>query len=553
MLKFFILSACLCTSVCVNATTPAQAARDAANGAFLAARKAEATTRAPYANETDRKLADTYTKREADWRNGALVYQVIVDRFAPAKNIAAKKHLYPAPKVLRDWSEVPKQGKLLPEVRVWSHEIDFWGGDIQSLASKLDYVRALGTDVLYLNPIHLGYTNHKYDALDYMAVSPEYGTRADVKAMTDQAHGLGMKVVLDGVFNHMGRNAPIFQEALKNPNSPYRDWFYFGAQYPGGARVWVDAENLPELNLENPKVRAHLYASADSVVQSYLRDGIDGWRLDTAPELGFNYLADLTRAAHDAKPGSLVVGEVGNYPDQWFPSLDAVMNFSLRQIILHTAAQQISPRTSGEMMAKIIRDAGIEPMLKSWLLLDNHDTSRIATELPDIAQRKLAQVLQFTLPGAPNLYYGSELGMVGGNDPEQRAPMRWDLVSEINETLRWTKKLIALRQQHRALRIGDFRLVTAEKLLAFERYTDRIEDSVIVLANPSKTAVTEIVMIPNAKLMNGQPLVDVLDESAKPVHMSTSLTTVTVPAGGVLILTPDTRTKAGYNSYKRVL
>jgi glycosidase len=191
-----------------------------------------------YANAFDQLLASEFEKREADWRNGAIVYQVLVDRFEPAADLDAKKHLYPAPKKLRSWNEVAKRGEYLPQANLWSHEIDFWGGDLRSMRKRLGHVQSLGADVLYLNPIHLGYTNHKYDALDYLAVSPEYGVREDVKALAADVHARGMKLVLDGVFNHVGRNSAQFQDASKNERSRWRNWFYFGAQYPTGARAW---------------------------------------------------------------------------------------------------------------------------------------------------------------------------------------------------------------------------------------------------------------------------------------------------------------------------
>jgi cyclomaltodextrinase / maltogenic alpha-amylase / neopullulanase len=510
-----------------------------------------------YANETDKESAASYAAREKDWRNGAIVYQVLVDRFAPSANIEAKKALYPAPKVLRKWSDLPKRGSYLEKEKLWSHEIDFWGGDLQSTSSKLSYVHELGADVLYLNPIHLAYTNHKYDALDYLKVSPEFGTRDDVKKLSEEVHKLGMKMVLDGVFNHMGRNSEAYKQAVTNPKSPYRDWFYFGAQYAGGSRSWAGAENLPELNLENAQVRDHIFAKPDSVVQSYLADGVDGWRLDVAYDIGFRYLGELTRAAHARKPGSLVVGEIANYPREWFPSVDAVMNFTLREIIIKTAKGEIETKSAAQMFDRIVTEAGIEPMLKSWTMLDNHDTQRLHTVVPNEAARKLAQVLQFTLPGAPNLYYGTELGMAGGDDPEMRAPMRWDIVekdrvTKDNATLNWTKKLIALHKQNRALRIGNFRLVSAQKLLAFERYTDRVEDTVIVLMNPTKSEITETVMVANSKLMNFVPMRDQLDASSTPVNISSALLNVTLPAGAVRVLKPEVKAVGGYTPYKRV-
>jgi cyclomaltodextrinase / maltogenic alpha-amylase / neopullulanase len=506
----------------------------------------------PNANRYDRELAGTFEAREKDWRNGAIVYQVLVDRFAPPSNLDAKKHLYPAPKILRKWDEGPKRGTYLPEAKVWSHEIDFWGGDLPSMTSRLGHVQQLGADVLYLNPIHLAYTNHKYDALDYNQVSPEFGTRADVKRLARDVHERGMKLVLDGVFNHVGRNSPLFKQAEADPNSPERDWFAFGPQYPGGARTWWLAENLPELNLENSKVRDHVYAKPASVVRSYLRDGIDGWRLDVAVDIGFNYLDQLTCAAHIEKPGSLVIGEIATYPKEWFPSVDGVMHFALRHIMLRLADGRIPTRQGAEMIDRIMRESNFEHLLKSWVYLDNHDTERLASALPTDAQRRLAQVLQFTLPGSPNLYYGGEIGMTGGDDPEMRAPMRWDLVTSDNPTLQWTKQLINLRKQHRALRVGNFRLVTTDRLLGFERFTDRVRDTVIVLVNPGATDVTETVLVANSKLMNPFKMIDLLPTTAPPVNIMASLLQVTIPAGSFRILSPEVAPPGGYTSYKRV-
>jgi len=506
------------------------------------------------ANKLTQDNSEIFAKREQDWRNGAIVYQVLVDRFAPSTQLDAKRDLYPSPKVLRDWSETPKRGSYLPEAKLSSHELDFWGGDFASLRSRLDYVQGLGADVLYLNPIHLAYTNHKYDALDFLKISPEFGDREDFLRLVEDVHARGMKLVLDAVFNHMGRNAPIFQDALQNPASPWRDWFAIGPQFDGGARSWMGVQNLPELNLENPAVRGYIYEDPDSVLRSYLRDGADGWRLDTAYELGFDYLRDLTRAAHMEKPGSLVVGEIVNYPGEWLESIDAVMNFTLRQIVLGLASGEIAPTTAGRMLNRMVLDAGIEPILKSWMLIDNHDIPRIATEIPNASMRRLVQALQFTLPGAPNLYYGSEVGMTGGADPENRGPMRWELVRDDNPELAWIKKLIALRKQHRALRVGNFRLVESERLLAFERYTDRVLDTVVVLANPSGVAITERVMIANAALMDYTPMFDVLapSDTLSVCIVDAAFITVTVPAETALVLMPGEHSLGGYSRYKRV-
>lgn len=504
------------------------------------------------AGPPDADDAAVYAAREADWRCGALVYQLMVDRFAPSADLAAKAALYAAPRRLRRWDEPPRSGPWLAAERVWRHEIDFWGGDLASATGRLDHLQSLGVDVVYLNPIHQAWTNHKYDALDYQRLSPEYGTADDFRRLADAVHGRGMKLVLDGVFNHMGRRAPLFREAAADPAGRRRDWFVFGDAYPGGARSWCGAENLPELNLEHPAVREAIYGAADSPVRRWLRDGADGWRLDVAVDIGFRYLDELRAAAHAERPGSLVLGEVACYPAQWLRSLDAVLHFTLRRILLLACSGELDAATAGRMIDRLVADCGIDAMLRSWIYLDNHDTPRLASALPEPRQRRLAQLLQFTLPGSVNLYYGSELGMAGGADPENRAPMRWDLAVDDNPELAWTRSLAALRRRCRALRVGGYRRVTSHRLLAFERHTDRVADSVIVIANPGPIALTETVMPGNSCLMNPFPMHDLLGGAGAPVAVQAGLLTVTVPAYGGLVLQPDTRAVDGYSAYKRV-
>lgn len=492
-----------------------------------------------------------YTQREQDWRNGALVYQVFVDRFAPSADLEAKRGLYAAPRRLRSWSEQAVRGQFVPEANVWSHELDFWGGDLQSLRSRLDYIADLGMDVLYLNPVHAALTNHKYDATDYLQISPEYGTWDDLKALIADTHRHGLRLVLDGVFNHVGLASDLYQQAAADPHSPRRDWFYFGDQYSHGVRLWANAPNHPELNFENPAVCDYIYNSPDSVVRTYLRAGIDGWRLDTAFELGFHYLAELTRSAHEEKPGSLVVGEVWNYPPGWVPAEDAVMNFTLREILLQAANGRLTGGQAGRMIERMIADTGIEPLLKSWIMLDNHDTARVTDTIPDPMSRRLAQLLQFTLPGAPNLYYGSELGLAGAGDPENRAPMPWEQVNETNETLAWTRKLIALCKAQRALKIGDCRVLGAEALIAFERCTDRVEDTLVVAANFSDQPVEEVLLIPDGRLMNYTLFEDLLG-SGEDFRLQSALLPVRLPAKSALVLRPQTAPVDGYTPYKRI-
>jgi cyclomaltodextrinase / maltogenic alpha-amylase / neopullulanase len=244
------------------------------------------------------------------------------------------------------------------------------------------------------------------------------------------------------------------------------------------------------------------------------------------------------------------VGEIPNYPQEWFPAVDGVMHFGLRRILLAMAEGTLDGVTAGRMITRIIDDASVDNMLKSWIYLDNHDTPRQATVVKDDNKRRVAQVLQFTLPGSPNLYYGSEVGQQGGDDPAMRGPMRWDRVDAGHPQLAWTKQLIALRQ-HRALRVGDFRPLVTRELFAFERHTDRALDSVFVIANPQPKAVTDTVLISSSKVMDASNMVDLLGQIA-PVSIHAALMTVTVPAHSVVVLKHQDARQDGYSNYKRV-
>jgi len=496
------------------------------------------------------ELENVYVAREKDWRNGTIVYQVFVDRFAPSDNLSTRKDKYPYPKTLREWSDLPKPGPYDEKTRYCTHELEYWGGNLQSLLSKLDYIKSLGIDVLYLNPIHKSLSNHKYDASDYMQISPEYGTFEDLNSLSEALHNSGKKLMLDGVFNHVGITSELFQKAL-DPKSKFHNWFDFDNKYPEGVRLWADVRSLPELNLENPEVQNYIYRNNDSVIRTYLKNGTDGWRLDVAFDIGFKYLKEITEASHEEKPQSMIVGEIWNYPQDWLKSIDGVMNFTFREIITSSIKGEIGINMTNMAFKKVIEDTGIEGILKSWNVLDNHDTPRLINLLPNELDQRLAQILQFTLPGSPNLYYGTELGMTGANDPMNRAPMRWDLVYPENTHLKWTKGLIGLHNKERALKIGDYLPLITDDVIAFERKTDKVSDTIIVLVNPTDTKVSASVLVPDSKLMNYSNFDILLGQHTKVSLMAGIIKTEMEPKS-FLILKPITKPIKSYSAYKRV-
>lgn len=497
---------------------------------------------------------ETIAARAADWRVGCVVYQVFVDRFAPSRRLDTKREHYAAPRHLRPWSDVPAKGRYLDEHKNSSGELEFWGGDLDSLHARLDYVAGLGIDLLYLNPIFEAFTNHKYDASDYLRVDPQYGTNAELRALADDVHGRGMRLMLDGVFNHMGRRSPRFQHALANPTSPEAQWFHLGEQHPHGYRSWRNGRNLPELNVEHDAVRAHLWAARDSVVRSWLREGaIDGWRLDVAPDLGFDYLAELTAAAHDEKPDSAVIGECWNYPETWLRVVDGILNMHQRLLLLNLLDGKMAPAAFARRLDRMIDDCGIEGLLRCHNVLDNHDTPRLTTLVPDAAAQRLGWLLAMTLPGCPTIYYGSELGMQGGNDPLCRAPMRWDLDVPGNPTASWVRGLMAMRRDNPALVVGDCRVLDSDNLLAFLRITDKARETLIVVANPTDREAHDIMSVRHSPLMDAAPMECLL--TGERVTLACGTIEITLPPRSARVFRSVDRTggaTGGYSMFKRV-
>ena len=245
---------------------------------------------------------------------------------------------------------------------------------------------------------------------------------------------------------------------------------------------------------------------------------------------------------------SVVVGEVWNYPAGWFPAMDGVMNFHIRQILLDTLSGRLSPLMGNRLLERMVADSGLDHLLKSWIILDNHDTDRLKSMLPDDKQRHLAQVLQFTLPGCPLVYYGAEVGMEGRGDPGSRGPMRWDMVTESNPEYAWMKKLVALRKSHPALRVGDFSSLESEHLLAFSRTTEKALDTVIVLANPTNDTVKEAISCRDGRIMNGGRLKDLLDGSI--TQCFSGFIHVQLPPHSARVY--EVISSPGYTPYKRI-
>jgi cyclomaltodextrinase len=410
-----------------------------------------------------------------DWVKDAIFYQIFPERFARSDRLQK-------PSNLEAWDSPPT-----------SH--GFKGGDLLGVAEHLDYLDDLGINAIYFNPIFQSASNHRYHTHDYYRVDPLLGGDAAFKELLDAAHARGIRIVLDGVFNHASRGFFQFNHILEcGEQSPYLDWFtvkgfplnaYDHTRKPNYA-AWAGLHALPEFNTGNPQVREFIFG----VAEYWVRFGIDGWRLDVPYEIDDDsFWQEFRRRVLAANPDTYIVGEIWHEAQRWLQGdqFDAVMNYvQTRAAIAFFGAKtlaslepgggykRLSPMSAPDFAREIERMLGLydwEITSAQLNLLGSHDTPRFITMVNgNKSALKLAMLFQMTMPGAPTIYYGDEIGLTGGYDPGCRGAMLWDRARwdmDLHDDVRAT---VHLRRAHPALRRGSYRTLLAEgELYAFER------------------------------------------------------------------------------------
>ena len=375
------------------------------------------------------------------WAENRVLYQIFPSRFASSREVPEQQ-----------WYKSP----VTPQ--------DNLHGDLRGLIQHLDHIRELGADILYLTPIFRSNSCHKYDTIDYYTVDPSFGTRQDLKELVDKAHDLGLRVILDGVFNHTSPEFFAFADIRENgPRSRYLDW-YFIEEFPLRAN-WGEKPNfktfsyfggMPKLNVKNPEVARYIL----DVALYWLREcGIDGWRLDVGDEIGHAFWKQFRREIKQEFPEALIIGEVWHCAedflqgDEW----DTVMNYPFYQAALRLAARDEIPVSQfvgdlnflrGRLHPKVL------PLL--WNLVGSHDTPRLLHQCGgDKNRMKLIAALQLLLPGMPMIYYGDEYAMDGGSDPDCRRGMVWDEARQDKRMYDWYRSLLRVRREHPGLLASD--------------------------------------------------------------------------------------------------
>ena len=416
--------------------------------------------------------------RVPDWVLDAVVYNIFPDSFATS-------HKYISLEATQmDYHGQTVNGKL--------------GGTLRGITENVDYLKELGINCVYLNPIFTAGEYHKYDLLDYFHVDPIFGGDEAFREMVDTLHANGIRIIIDGVFNHCGWYFFAFDDVVRNQKeSQYCDWFYHlefpverpetPEEYPTYA-CFAYERMMPKLDTSNPKVRDYFCKVGRYWVEEF---GIDGWRLDVASEVDDGFWRAFRQAVKEVNPDALLIGEVWESANHWLQGdmFDSSMNYDFRKHCnLFFAEGSIDAADFAGRITNMLMRYRVQTVPAQLNLLDSHDVSRFLSLCKGkIAKYKLAILFMMTFVGMPTIFYGDELGIQGVSEEEYRYPMLWD--SGDSGLHNFFKKAIAMRHELAALRRGNFRMISAEQgsgLIIFSRSFEH--QSITVCINNADTA-----------------------------------------------------------------
>ena len=464
--------------------------------------------------------------RTPSWMAEGVMYQIMVDRFYHGEGTDALLHARDGEKVElhAKWDEMPF---LNVSENGDNFANDFYGGNLEGVRQKLPYLKEMGVTILYLNPIFSARSNHKYDTRDYMTVDPMFGDEKTLSRLCAEAKEMGIRVMLDGVFSHVGDDSVYFNRrgtfgehvgAYRDPNSPYAKWFTF-KHWPDDYDCWWGFRTLPNVNEMDEDFRRHILNGEDAVVKHWVRKGTSGWRLDVADELPMEFLRELRREVKSVDPDAAVLGEVWEDASRKVAygemrsyvlgdTLDSVMNYPLREALI---AFLTSGRTAGSVAQELMTLAMNypKPFLYSLMnLMGSHDRPRILNVLAcndgnDIPRAKRAEHkltaeermigalrehmmlrMVMSVPGMPCIYYADEAGLEGCADPFCRRTYPWG--AEDKDMMAAYRRMIAIRKAHHELRTGECRYIApCDDVLGVIRTVSGGEDA---LGNPAVDA-----------------------------------------------------------------
>lgn len=425
-----------------------------------------------------------------EWVHSAVFYQIFPERFCNGNPELSPEGVVP-------WGTTPDRNL-------------FMGGDLPGITQKLPYLEELGVNALYLTPIFEARSNHKYDTVDYTRLDPHFGDETDLVELIQQAHKRGIKIILDGVFNHCGGGFRQFQDVVEHgETSPFKDWFYI-REFPVsfdplnfdafGTTPYVPRPEsfksiplqvlkkacMPKLNTENPQVKEYLLGA----VAKWTRMGIDGWRLDVAAEVDSYFWREFRETVRNINPQAVIIGEYWRNAQPWLQGdqFDGVMNYGVQRAAeLYFAKDGATPQGFQEILTENLMRYSDQANHSMLNLLDSHDTARFLTLCHgNTGKLKNAASFLFTFVGMPCTCYGTEIGMTGENDPDCRKGFDWD-TSHWDEDLRsHYQKLMALRKSKKALQYGTVKFCSQKDVFVMERCWEE-EKLVVAINNTQQT------------------------------------------------------------------
>lgn len=421
------------------------------------------------------------------WCSKQVYYQIFPERFRNGDMSRTPKDAVP-------WGSAPTR-------------TNFMGGDLKGICEKLDYIAELGATCIYLNPVFDAPSNHKYDTRDYYKIDPHFGTEDDLRTLVEQAHRRGLRVILDGVFNHCGYEWAPFQDVVKNgAASPYRNWFFLDS-FP----VTLEKQNydcvghykwMPKLNHTNPRLRRYFTEVGTYWLQ---RTGADGWRLDVADEVPMTFWEEFSSRVKRDFPQALLLGETWSDAARLVAPgrLDCAMNYVFRDAARDwLALGKIDAKQFSSRANRMLALYPYEVSLRMYNLLDSHDTERFLTLCGgNETTYRLAVALQMCFPGCPAIYYGDEIGMEGENDPDCRRAMDWARAESAPPLLGYFQRLTTLRKETKALSEGGFYVSlcdSAANVFGFCRTHE--EGSILVVICAGKAPYTGFARVPDGGL-----------------------------------------------------
>lgn len=395
------------------------------------------------------------------WAKHAVIYNIFPDSFASGKNEIS---LQPSSK---QFGEHTVHGKL--------------GGTIKGIKENVPYLKTLGVNAIYINPIFVAGEYHKYDLIDYYQVDPCFGSNEDLKELVKTFHQEGIRVIIDGVFNHCGWKFFAFEDVVKyGEQSKYKDWFYgltFPVIRPEDPETYPNYECfgyerlMPKLNTANPEVEDYFCKVGKYWIEEF---HIDGWRLDVASEVNDRFWRKFYQEIKKSNPESILIGEVWESANHWLDGtiFDSAMNYDFRKHCKRFFAEQSIDAMDFDSRVTNMRMRYRKQTCFSQLnVLDSHDVSRFLSLCEEDRERyQLAVVFQLTFPGMPSIFYGNEKGIVGVMESDYRSPMPWQKEDEL---FSFFQALIKLRLELEVMREGDYRTISADKgsyLYVYERY-----------------------------------------------------------------------------------